>query len=1248
MNPSQQDSSRTAETSEAELAGDDGGGPTKRKPGRQRVHDWRRPIEKPRLYSMNPFCVPIRLLRLKPLLAATPSATTTTSTSTTGRRQSMSSSQSEASTSSYLWQKRPKTPKEVADQELEWNSIRQVTGLYKPTVPTSRKKKEAMHKTLLPAKMQVSSATMDAMKAALALRSKHKAVVESSAKPAGTVAPAKTAQSSPVITLPGGQRVVQVTSKASSAGTIPTHAFRCIELPDGKMALVPVTVTKLGSGLNPALSASEGNTPMPQPREQQRTPQAAPATSPSVSGIPSLFQSPLRAPLAGCSVSVGTSDENSQEVPTTIASRVRGSSLSVGKPQASAKLSAERTPQGQRADDEGVSEDSRDRSALTAGRKVVAESESGPKVTKQTDASTRQSHPMSSSSCQLDTTERRATRPQRLERSATRPQPAKEGAKQLQPVQQRIAQPQLVEHRAAQPQLEQKHAQSQPVEQRTTPIVEQRTAPSQPAAEQKTAQSQPVVQKLVQPLPAEQRTAQLQPTEQRPAQPRPLEQRAVLSQAVELRTTQSRPAEQRPAQPPPAEQRPAQPPPGEQRPAQPPPAEQRPVQPPPAEQRPAQPPPAEQRPAQPPPAEQRPAQPQPSEKRTTAQSRPAKQSSPSVIQSENMTGTQKQSSSGKSAVRQCSADGFQTEGTRSLDTTGTVRPGSGDRFGQRTVAQSVSLNHLEVTSSEPRTVTQPCSVDQPKAIVCSAGPHPHPRAVVRSVSCKSAPSRQSGQAVVIKTLSRSRFSRGSAADWSVNPDSEARQSTSENVQSSSSDDGSPSLRLTRPVKTYTRMPSNKAMGEKARLLSLKDGASAQSGKNSQRVLQPVSRTPKMSQQREVGQKPPCIIYVSPKTPLATDAGQEKAPPSSTKWKKGPPSTKKPGSTKTHQPAKTSPSSDMGQKMPQSAAVGKKTTQPTKTLHQKTPWPTGVSEKESPSTSLRTAQSSTSQKTAQPAASQKTTQSVTGPKTAQSAASQKTAQSVTSQKTTQSATSQKTTLSATSEKSAPPATGQKSAPPVTGQKSALPATDQKSTPPAAGQKSAPQTMSLNKGVKPSFKTILAQVASPHVTPSKRKSAPTPGRPNAETASPGGSPQNCSVVASPSSTQPSSSSSHSPTSSPSPAKKLKLAKKFLVRQEPAGAAQKHSTTPPGEGKQKSQATYPKAKKRPANYLAEQDISNMQVEYVTVDAAKKRMRIPAGRPQKAYEAERQQRMGSALKLGRPTLQMRLDDEEISLVSI
>lgn len=243
-------------------------------------------------------------------------------------------------------------------------------------------------------------------------------------------------------------------------------------------------------------------------------------------------------------------------------------------------------------------------------------------------------------------------------------------------------------------------------------------------------------------------------------------------------------------------------------------------------------------------------------------------------------------------MRQCSADGFQTEGTRSLDTTGTVRPGSGDRFGQRTVAQSVSLNHLEITSSEPRTVTQPCSVDQPKAIVCSVGPHPHPRAVVRSVSCKSAPSRQSGQAVVIKTLSRSRFSRGSAADWSVNPDSEARQSTSENVQSSSSDDGSPSLRLTRPVKTYTRMPSNKAMGEKARLLSLKDGASAQSGKNSQRVLQPISRTPKMSQQREVGQKPPCIIYVSPKTPLATEAGQEKAPPSSTKWKKGPPSTKK--------------------------------------------------------------------------------------------------------------------------------------------------------------------------------------------------------------------------------------------------------------------------------------------------------------------------------------------------------------------
>lgn len=1097
-NPWQLNSSRTAGTGESEVAGSEGegDGPSKRKPGRQRIHDWRRPIEKPRLYSMNPFCVPIRLLRFKPLPTASPSAASTASQS------SVFGSQPEPSTSSCPQQKKLKNVNREVNQEIERNSIRQVTGLYKPTVPTTRKKKEALHKTLLPAKMQVSSATMNAMKAALAQRSQQKALVRSNLTPAGvTQAPRSDVQgaqtqSRPIITLPGGQKLVQVTNKGNNSSTIPTHAFRCVQLPGGKMALVPIAVPKPGSGVNPTPSMPEVNIQLPRPQEPL-TPEAVPAgveASPSVSSSSSLFQSPLRAPVAGCSVSVGTSDENASEVPVVITSCSGSSSPSGEEPQASANLSEETATQQQTSGDEQISEDSQGRSSVTAVGQDT-DSDSCPEVTRQADASPPQSSPVSSSSCRSDTARLRAAQLQQAESSAAQPQQVERGTSQSQPVKQRTAQPQLVEQRAIQ----------------------------QEQVEQRAAQLQPV----------EQRAALPQADEQRPVQPRPAKQRAAGPQSVKQRVAQPRPVDQM-------------------------------------------------------------TRPRPVDHRTS-QPKPAEQRRPSAIQStstENVTVTEKQSSSVEVSVRQSSADGLQTEGTRSLDISfsgsestrslgaRTVQSGSSDCSaqskspGQKLVVRSVS-DDSEVTSSghssESRTVARSSSVDQLRPVDDSADSGPG--TVVRSVSCKSS-SVQNGQAVVVKTLTRSRFSRRSAADWSRNTetsssDPEVTRTTSGNVKSSSSDDDSPSVRFSQPLKTYTRTPCLKATDEKARLISVKAKVTAQSEKNHQKILQPISKGPKPPQPREAGQKPPCIIYVSPKTPLATDASQ-KTPPSVTMGKKMAQSVKMPWSAKACQPGKTpksakSPlSSDVGKKasQSQSSTVSKKTVQSTKTLksgsiHHKTPQPTNASQQVSDCQS-----SSTNRET---------------------------------------------------------------------------------------PKSAP---SRSKQVKSTFKTILAQVASPHVASGKQTS--TPKRPRVENASRASS-QNSSVAASPTDPQACSSSSLSPNSSPSPPKKLKLAKKFLAKQEPAeepAGARQLTPAPPGKRRKKSagggQPSYSKAKKRPANFLDKEDITNMRVEYVTMDAAKKRMKLPAGSPEKGYEVEREQRLESAMRSGRTPLRMRLDDEEISLVSI
>ncbi|XP_076454383.1 uncharacterized protein LOC143289270 [Babylonia areolata] len=183
----------------------------KRGRGRPRIYDWRRPIEKPRLFTMNPFCVPIRLLRLKPLLGGE-TAPRNASAPAMLRRQPAPVSPSPSDASDNPSCRRGSIEAESSQAELT-NSIRQVTGLYVPKVVRKNRKRA------LP--VQASANTMRAIAEALAKRSKEK----EAARPLQPAA---------------DPNVVKVINKGNSSATTPSQAFRCVPLPDGKMALVPL------------------------------------------------------------------------------------------------------------------------------------------------------------------------------------------------------------------------------------------------------------------------------------------------------------------------------------------------------------------------------------------------------------------------------------------------------------------------------------------------------------------------------------------------------------------------------------------------------------------------------------------------------------------------------------------------------------------------------------------------------------------------------------------------------------------------------------------------------------------------------------------------------------------------------------------------------------------------------------------------------------------------------------------------
>ena len=579
---------------------------------------------------------------------------------------------------------------------------------------------------------------------------------------------------------------------------------------------------------------------------------------------------------------------------------------------------------------------------------------------------------------------------------------------------------------------------------------------------------------------------------------------------------------------------------------------------------------------------------------------------------ESVTVTQKQRSGSAIVIRRrSSSDSSGSKDTVPLGTQ-TVQSGLVDQSRrqskptgwQQPVIRSVSVNrHSEAKSSKlGTTVVRSYSADQPGSVVVgSAGCSGGSRAVVQSVSRRPPPSVHPGQAVVIKTLSRSLCSRTSVADWSVkteapSSDYEATRSAQGRggQQSSASEDGSRFIPVSRPVKTYVRVPvpRHEARGDQACPVSHKDSATTQLVRSNQKSShsQPINACHKASSRpTSIRQNAPQIIYTSPKMPLASNAG-EKTLQSTIVGKKTPQSAKTSLSTKTPQ------STNISQKMLQSIINDKKKHQSAKmprsaNVAQKMPRSTIVGKKTPPST-ITSQSANVAQKMPQ--------STIVGKKARRSTNA-----------------------------------GQK----VSHSQSAI-----------TGQETTPQSAaSQSKGTKSSFKTILAQVASPHTAVSKRRSA-APGQPNLERRASYVSPRNPSVRTSPQ-RHTSSSSSSSSSSSPSPPKKLRLAKKFLVKREPADAPRQHAPAPLG-GKRKRKSSgdgqpppYPKAKKRPANFLDAEDIGNKRVVYVTLDEVKQRMEVPAGR---VYEAERQRRLDTAVRCGRTPVQVRLDDEEISLVSI
>ncbi|KAK7090446.1 uncharacterized protein [Littorina saxatilis] len=1094
----------------------------KRKRGRPAVYTWRRPLEKPRLYSMNPFCVPIRLLRLKRLAtSATKRRSESVSTASTPR----------TSTREQARESREKIIEEAVNQAKERQDLRQVSGIYQPA---AEKKKKRVRGTLPEGQFQVSSATMKAVRAALAIKK-----LTSAAATSGQAQPASVETQPMTVRLP---------SEGDSSSNAPVRTFRCVQLPDGRVVLAALDEPKTEAEWNPVSPASQAREQMPPPVQMPPSSQSVSsksptAVSPSKSNLslsPTLFHSPLRAPVASCAVSVGTEEEEGE--PDVIAPFERRTSRTYNRSKSSAP-----TPSNSQAL----------QLRHSVPPKVPSASATSVSLAESSDSSLDQ--PASSQVSQKPT-ENSVMPSKQIGQS----QPAEKGTEDLlilsqQPTNDEASQKIDATSSSGEIRKKRQRSNSQALAGEGTEVD---TAATRDGAEtaidvnlnQDSSSEDLPQQSISQDLEAsisgqsdftdheEGQQESVTPNEKQPPtawqtaiqrqfpqQTAAPTQKASMSKVVPRKTALSKSRALKAA---PVKRV------------------------------------SKKMPTKPSLKRTKPARPVPKKKATVEvpEETTERSEQPEVLPMILPT------------VRPRKI--FRPNVKPVIQEILVKPPSSPNAVPEAVEVRIVQLEHSSQSSQsklrDNRAHPRPSSADSAKTASKSPGVRPNsadqqrscegsspPRKVMRSVSYEGSSSYSPRKrAVVTRPLSGGRSTHTTRADWSKTQESSPDKPASDDADS-------PVARFSGPVKTYTRVPKHELTGEKPPLIPAKGKVAATAANSSTKTAPGTSGTHKAPQ-------PAIVIRKTLQTAsVASTVPQLATPPSATTLMRTPQSV-------TVTP-RTPQSATIMPRTPQSATIISRTPQSAK-ITPRTP--------QSATITPRTPQSAT----ITPRTPQSVTISAQGvPKPPQTATVvSKTPQSATAgSKTPQSSDSVQTTQQSAS---------------VTSK--------------SAGQLTPQSSTGQNKGAKSSFKAILAQVASPHCgTP--KSAHKRPAAPEEEF-----------------------SSSTSPTSSPSPPKKHKLSKNFLHKPKTtipkAEAPVAKKALPRGWNARKEK----KGREGRSVSLNDMDISGRCVEVVTPDMAKERLKL--NELPKSYEAERKQRLDDAVKGGRNLVQMVLDNDEVSLISL
>lgn len=248
-----------------------------RSKGRKRIHAWREPLEKPRLYTMNPFCVPVSLLRLKQLVSVNfPSLILHRSQQNVSREIPAST---EAAGQKTILAIRSVLAMKNASTSQPDGVLRQLgnetgtTGTMAPTALHVRREKttEGTRASISESvRTPVGGVTARENAGSSTQRDKSDAdvvIVDDDTVPDTNVAVISNNSTTNGEASTTNQNTFCTTSNQK---LVPGQAYSVVYLTKGQLALVPVS----------------------QPKTSER----------------STLLSPLRAPVTGCAVSVGTSD----------------------------------------------------------------------------------------------------------------------------------------------------------------------------------------------------------------------------------------------------------------------------------------------------------------------------------------------------------------------------------------------------------------------------------------------------------------------------------------------------------------------------------------------------------------------------------------------------------------------------------------------------------------------------------------------------------------------------------------------------------------------------------------------------------------------------------------------------------------------------------------------------------------------------------------------------------------------------